>query len=119
GAMLGAVSRSARHNVKKDSAGLDKPVSSVISPQPFKVKKASASRVAQLLQNFYAGRFNNNQGSGETTGGNLIRFTYDDSSNTVWVQAAPADMAQIQQLIWSLDNMTTDAKNELRIFRME
>src|SRR5881398_3222389 len=96
------------------------PSSTTAQAKPFQLQHASASRVAQLLQNFYNSRYNGAGAGqpGETLQANNIRFTYDDRSNTVFVQAAPADMAEIQQLIWSLDNMTTKANNELRIFRL-
>jgi type II secretory pathway component GspD/PulD (secretin) len=81
---------------------------------PFKLQKASAQRVATLLQNFYAQRY---QGV-ETTTQNMIRITYDDSTNTVFVQAAPADLVEIRDLIERLDTSVSAATNDLRFVRL-
>jgi hypothetical protein len=44
---------------------------------------------------------------------------YDDSTNTVFVQAAPGDMAEIEDLIWRLDNTVSLALNDLRIIPLK
>jgi type II secretory pathway component GspD/PulD (secretin) len=66
--------------------------------------------MAQQITTFWASRYPE-----ETTAQNQIRVTSDDSSNTVFVQAAPADLEQIGRLIEMLDTMSSDAKNNLRI----
>src|SRR5262249_14978473 len=76
----------------------------------FPLKKAAAARVAPLLQQFYAQRYAN-----ETTAQNQIRITFDDSTNTVYVQAAPADLAEIRGLIERMDTMESPAVNDMRI----
>ena len=53
---------------------------------PFSLKKASATQAVTLLQTFYAQRYPN-----EPSTQNQIRFSLDVSTNTVFVQAAPAD----------------------------
>src|SRR5439155_12215934 len=81
---------------------------------PFPLKKASAARVATLVQNFYATRYPN-----ETDAMHQIKITYDDSTNTVFVQAAPADMDEIRGLIERIDTTVSSAVNDLRIYHLK
>src|SRR5262249_40999521 len=89
---------------------LDRPVAPQGGATAFPLKKAAAARVAPLLQQFYAQRYAN-----ETTAQNQIRITFDDSTNTVFVQAAPADLAEIRGLIERMDTMESPAVNDMRI----
>jgi type II secretion system protein D len=83
---------------------------------PFALKKASASRVGNLLTNFYNQRYSE---GGEDQTKHQIRITFDVSTNTVFVQAAPADMAEIRDLIQYLDTDVSHAVNLLRIKRLK
>jgi type II secretion system protein D len=83
---------------------------------PFALKKASASRVSTLLTNFYNQRYSE---GGEDQSKHQIRITFDVSTNTVFVQAAPADMAEIRDLIQYLDTDVSHAVNSLRIKRLK
>jgi type II secretory pathway component GspD/PulD (secretin) len=76
----------------------------------FPLKKASASRVATLLINWYNQRY-----PSEPATQNQVRITYEDSTNTVFVQAAPADLEEIRELIDRIDNTVSNAVNDLRI----
>ena len=76
----------------------------------FPLRKAPAVRVANLIRDFYATRYSN-----ETDVNNQIRIVHDDASNTVMVQAAPADLAEIRAMIERIDSMVSNAVNELRI----
>src|SRR5262249_25603579 len=60
----------------------------------FPLKNQSASRVANLVQQFYSTRFPQ-----EGLAQNQIRITFDENSNTVYVQAAVADLQEIGNLI--------------------
>jgi outer membrane protein assembly factor BamA len=71
----------------------------------FKVKKASAARVASLLINFYNQRYEN-----ESAAQKRIRITYDDSTNTLFVQAATTDHEEIRGLIARIDNAIANAQ---------
>ena len=75
----------------------------------FQLKKASAARVATLLTSFYAQRYN------ETQQQDQVRFTSDVSSNTLYVQAAPADLAEITELVRRIDTTVSAAINDIRI----
>src|SRR5262249_41265950 len=83
--------RSRTDDILREIKRLDRPTAPQGQAMPFALKKASAGRVAQLLQQFYAQRYPN-----ETAAQHQIRITEDDSTNTVFVQAAPADMAEIR-----------------------
>src|SRR5438552_2839458 len=48
-----------------------------------------------------------------------IKITYDDSTNTVFVQAAPADMDEIRGLIERIDTTVSSAVNDLRIYHLK
>src|SRR5262249_53361622 len=84
-------------------------------PIPIKLKKASAQLVANQLTQFYNQRYN---AAGETSANNLTRFTYDTSSNTIFVQAGRGDLEEIQSLIDRIDSEVPLAINELRIIRL-
>jgi type II secretory pathway component GspD/PulD (secretin) len=77
---------------------------------PFKLERASAQRVGQLIQNFWAVRY-----PGETSAQHQIRVTWDTSSNQVFVQAAPGDLSEIKALIEHLDRDESKALNQLEI----
>src|SRR5581483_6650817 len=77
---------------------------------PFPLKRASAARVAQLILSFYADRY-----PGETRTQHQIRVTYDETSNTVFVQASPTDLAEIRALVERIDNTASSAVNDLRV----
>src|SRR5262249_31950177 len=70
-----------------------------------------AARVGALVQSFYASRYSPDEPATE----NQVRITWDDNTNTVFVQAAPADLAEIRDLIWRLDNLVSAATNDIRI----
>jgi general secretion pathway protein D len=109
-AILMAAPRARVANVLEEIKRLDKPMTTEGKAVPFSLKKASASRVATLLINFYSQRYPN-----ETLAQNQIRITSEDSTNTVFVQAAPADLEEIRGLIERIDNTVSSAVNELRI----
>jgi type II secretion system protein D len=92
---------------------LDRPQVPAAGPTYFPLKKASASRVQTLLTNFFATRY-----PSEPTTANQIRFQIDDSTNTVIVQASPADLEEIRNLIDRIDSTVSSAVNDLRIVTM-
>ena len=82
--------------------------------QAFKLKNASAARVATTVNSFWGTRYTN-----ESASQHQIRITADDNGNTVIVQAAPGDMADIASFIKLLDDNTPDATNDLRIVTLK
>ncbi|HXG13179.1 MAG TPA: secretin N-terminal domain-containing protein [Gemmataceae bacterium] len=106
-AILLAVPRARLEDVKAEIRRLDRPAVPQTQATPFPLRKASAAQVAQLITSFWGQRYPGDQ--------NLIRVTADTSTNTVFVQAAPADLKEIGDLIGRLDNTVSSAVNQLRI----
>lgn len=109
-AILVATTKARFEDVIKQIQELDKPTAAQAQPVAFALKKAGAARVGALVQNFYLQRYPN-----ETSAQNQIRVTWDDTTNTVFVQAARGDLEEIRALIERIDNTVSSAVNELRI----
>src|SRR5262249_13697522 len=86
-------------DVEQEIRRLDRPSAPAGQATPFQLKRAAAARVAAQITAFYAQRYGS-----ETAAQNQVRITSDDNTNTVFVQAAPADLAEIRDLIWRIDN---------------
>jgi type II secretion system protein D len=99
--------------IKKEIEKLDLPTPNVGRPTAFPLKKASAQTVANFITQLYQQRFPNEQ-----PGQNQIRVTFDSSTNTVFVQAAPADLTEITEMINRLDTSVSAAVNDLRIIKL-
>ena len=82
------------------------------SPQmhatPFPLRHRSASKTGQTIVNFWSTRW-----TGETANQHQVRITWDDSANTIYVQAAPADMKEISELIQNMDTSKPKATNDM------
>jgi type II secretion system protein D len=109
-AILVAAPKVRMKDVIQEIDRLDVPDSKLSTAHYIPLKHASAARVATLLINFYAQRYPT-----ETGGTMQVRITHDDSSNSLIVQAAPADLAQIRDLAMQLDSMESQAVNDLLI----
>ena len=97
--------------VKEEIKKLDVPNSTVAAMTPFKLKTASASRVAALVTSI----FNQRYGVDENANQHQIRIYAEDHTNTVFVQAAPTDMDEIKTLIEFIDGNISDVKHDFRI----
>ena len=62
------------------------------------------------LQQFYAQRYPN-----ETAAQNIVRIQAEEKTNTILVQAGPADQEEIARLIEYVDRNAPSAVNEVRI----
>jgi type II secretory pathway component GspD/PulD (secretin) len=80
----------------------------------FKLRKASAQLVASQLQNFWNTRY-----PGEPLTKNQFRVTFDIPNNTVFVQASPADLKDVEALIEQMDTAATRAVNDMRVFYLK
>ena len=98
--------------MEKDVKKLDVDNRPSTQATPFALKRAPASRVAALLTNFYNQRYSQ---SGEDQSKQQVRVNFDVQTNTVFVQAAPADMIEIRDIIKYLDTDVSHAVNNLRI----
>jgi len=112
-AILVAASKARIDDVIKEIRRLDVPVAVESQAQPFVLKRAPANRVAQLISSFYQSR-NPLEGTQ-----NLIRVTWDDATNTVFVQASPADMVEIRSLIGHMDTSAPGPTNDLKIIQLK
>lgn len=112
GSIMVAASKARMPDIEKLVRDLDQLPSDVHGAVPFRLKNATAARVATAINNFYAQRF-------PAPEVNQIRITYDDGTNTVFVQASPADLKEISNLILHFDSAAENmATNELRVVRL-
>ena len=106
-----AAPKSRMSTVEEEVQKLDVPVPNVLKAQAFHLERTPAARVGQLIQNYWANRY-----APDT---NLIHITWDDASNTVFVQAAPADLVEIKEMIEKLDRVENKATNDIKIIRLK
>ncbi len=111
-AIFVAAPESRMKDIEAQIAAFDKPSMDISRAKPFHLKNQSARNVATIVNSFYAAR-------GESQNVNQIRITEDDNTNTILVQAAPADMEDIARLIDHLDSTPTAAVNDLRIYQLK
>ena len=108
--ILVAAPKARLDEVIKQIDELDKATPPISKLTAFPLTKAPAARVASLLSNIYASRFTNE--TAQITG---VRISYDEATNTVFVQAPPGDLADITDLIKRIDESISGVVNELRI----
>jgi type II secretion system protein D len=101
-------------DIVKDIENLDRPLSGQFKVTAFHLERAAASLVSTQITNFYTSRY-----PGESLQQHGIRVTFDANSNTVFVQAAPADLAEIGKLIEWVDTTDSRSRNELRIVTLK
>jgi general secretion pathway protein D len=89
---------------------LDRPNALISRTVAFPLKRANALQVATLLSNFYAQRY-----PPETQLQNQVRITFDEPTNTVFVQASPADLTEIRELIKHLDTVESSTIQNVEI----
>ena len=98
------------NDVIQQIKNLDRGIKPQMYPAQFKLKNRSASKTATLIQNFWSTRWTN-----ETAAYHQMRLTWDDDSNSIFVQASPGDMEAITDLIRTIDNSVPDSPREVRI----
>src|SRR5262249_18937447 len=111
--ILLAAPRGRIEDIIKQIKQLDVPTRLQGQATPFALKKANATQVANLLLQFYAQRYPN-----ESQLQNQIRITAEPATNTVFVQAAPADLAEIRTLIERIDKSESSAVNDVKVVRL-
>ncbi len=100
--------------IKSEIEKLDVPNAPAGAARAFALSKASAAQAATLLTQFWSQRY-----PGEASAQNQVRITYDTSSNTVFVQAGPADLDEITELLKWIDGQVSKAINDLRIVHVQ
>lgn len=111
-ALLIAAPESRIEDIKKDVDKLDQPHPADAQAVRFQLQRAPANRVAAIIQGFWGIRYSPQDVT------NQVKVTFDDQTNTVWVQAAPADLAEIRDLINLMDATATKTLNDLRLVRL-
>ena len=89
---------------------LDQPATPDAQFRVFQLRYASVAAAQTAVQNFFADR----GGLGP-----VVRTTADARSNALIVQAAPRDMALVEDLMTRLDTPTSASVNEVRIIRLQ
>ena len=112
-AILLGVPEARKDDIVKQIKLFDVPNGVQSKPVAYQLKKNSARIVAQQVANFYNQRY-----ASEPLNSNQIRVTFDITSNSVIVQAAPADQKDIAALIEFFDTKTSLAENDLKVFRL-
>ncbi len=100
-------------DIIKEIKKLDRKNSPQAQAFAFPLHKASAQTVATMLNSFYTQRY-----PGEAALQHQIRFSFDTSSNQVFVQAGPEDLEEIRGLIERIDTTVSGAVNDLRVVRL-
>jgi len=88
---------------------LDRPVASETQFRVFRLQHASAETAAETVREFY-----------EERGGlgTQVRVTADFRSNSLIIEASPRDLAEVADMIARLDTPTSEAVNEIRVFKL-
>lgn len=97
---------------------LDQPADSTSQLRVFRLEHASAQDAEETVRDFFTAR----PGSDEELRpglGTRVRLIADYRTNSLIVQAAPRDLAEVARMIAELDVQTVPAKNELRVFELK
>ena len=89
---------------------LDQPVSPNTQFQVFRLQHAPAITVQATVQQFFAGR---------TGLGPDVQATADSRTNSLVVEAAPSDMAEVKLLVEQLDRPDSQAVNRVQVFTLK
>ena len=95
--------------IKDLIAKLDQPVSPQTQFRVYRLRYAPVGAVMSTVQNFFAGR------SGLAP---QVRVVADNRTNSLVVQAAPRDLAEVELLIERLDQPQGEAVRQARVFRL-
>ncbi|MSQ94602.1 MAG: hypothetical protein EXR98_08600 [Gemmataceae bacterium] len=114
GGILVAAQQARMADVEREIHRLDQLPTEGYHAVPFPLKRAPAKVVAASLTTFYNGRFPTPEGTA-----NQVRITFDEGTNTVFVQASHADMIEIRRLIEHIDTTQSLADSELRVVKLK
>ncbi len=96
--------------IKELIAKLDQPVEPQTQLRVFRLRHAPAATASTTVQEFFAKR---------TGLGAKVAVIADVRSNSLIVQAAPRDMAEVELLITRIDTGRSESVNQVRIFRLK
>jgi type II secretion system protein D len=98
--------RAAKELIQK----LDQPVDPDTQLQVFRLRNTPAASARATVQEFFAAR---------TGLGARVTVTADVRSNSLFVQASPRDLQEVELLINRLDTPGSEAVNEVRVFTLK
>lgn len=113
-AILLAAPKSRIADIIKEIERLDRPSAAQTRAQQIFLKRQSATNIANQILTFWNQRFPN-----ETFPENQIRVTADPLTNSVFLQAAPGDFAEILDLITRMDTGVSQVVSELRVIKLK
>ena len=112
-AILVAAPRGRMTDIEKHIRELDLPINTA-TLKTFPLRKQNAATVAGLIQQIFGSRYN--EQSPTTT---IFQVQSDASTNSVIVQASPADMTEIEHFITFLETTTSKVETEVRIVALK
>ncbi len=80
----------------------------------YPLKRGSSDRIATIITQLYSQRY-----PGEVAGQNQIVVQSDSKTNTLIIQASPADQEEIARLVEYLEHTVSNVINELRIIPLK
>ncbi len=98
-------------DIKEQIRKFDRPISNNAKATQIFLTRASATQVATILTNFYASLPYGQEAK-------FIQIQPDATTNSILVQAAPADLTQIREIVAKLDSKESGAINDVRIFKL-
>ena len=106
-----AAPKSQIDSIEKDIHDLDKAPSDEAKAIVFKLERQQATAVANAITQFWASRY-----PGDSP---LVRAAADNVTNSVFIQASPGDMKEIEDFINSVDKGTPGGINVLRVVTLK
>ena len=98
------------NSVKELIEKLDQPVEPQTQLRVFRLRHAPAAAASTTVQEFFAKR---------TGLGPKVTVTPDVRSNSLIVQAAPRDMAEVELLVTRIDTGRSESVNQVRVFKLK
>jgi type II secretion system protein D len=100
--------------IKAQIDTFDKPNGAQLQPKRISLKRAPASVVSNQITSFFSQRYTQEQ-----IATLQLRVTPDVSGNALFIQASPADLADIEALIAMLDSSESTAINQLKVIKIK
>jgi type II secretion system protein D len=97
---------------------LDTPVPASSQFRVFRLRYAAAFDAQLMIQQFYGDRVSSPQYVRTALGAKLL-VTADQRSNALIVRGAPRDLDEVAELIRQIDTPSSEAINQLRVFRLQ
>lgn len=109
-------------SVRELIAKLDQPIPKEAQFQIFRLKHADAQTARTTVQEFFTARNTPGASTGAASGSGLaprVQITADSRTNSLIIQAAPRDLAEVSSLIEELDVAGGEVVHQARIFKLK